>query len=191
MGLVQLSGPGVEPLTLDEAKSHMRVDGGTEDTLVQSLILTSRLHIEAALGLALVTQSWRLTLDAWPKGGVVKLPIAPVQTVSEIRVYGADGEQTVVDSAIYALDTSGRPARVAQQGGVWTAPGRRLAGIEIDFVAGFGATASDVPEPIRQALLLLVAHWYEHRDPIEIGTPATAVPHAVSRLLNPYRAVRM
>ena len=111
MGLVQLSAPGAEALGLDEAKAHLRIDGGTEDALVQSLILTSRLHIEAALGLALVTQNWRLTLDAWPKEGVVKLPIAPVRAVTEIRVLGADGGATVIDGATYALDSSGRPAR--------------------------------------------------------------------------------
>lgn len=191
MGLVLLSGPSAEPLSLDEVKAHLRVDGAAEDALLQSLVLTSRLHIEAALGLALMTQSWRLVLDAWPSDSVVKLPIAPVQSISEMRVKAADGVPSVVDATTYALDTSGRPARVAPKNGVWPVPGRKLAGIEIDLVAGFGPTANDVPEPVRQALLLLVAHWYEHRDPIEIGTPATAVPHAVSRLLNPYRAVRL
>ena len=191
MGLVLVSGPGAEPLTLDEVKAHVRIDGTTEDALLQSLILTSRLHIEAALGLALMTQSWRMVLDQWPEDGVVKLPLAPVQFVSVVRVLSSDGTPTVVDAASYGLDTSGRPARLAANAGVWVTPGKGFAGIEIDFVAGFGATAGDVPEPVRQALLLLVAHWYEHRDPIEIGKPATAVPHAVSRLLNPYRAVRL
>ncbi len=63
MGLMQLSGPGAEPLTLDEIKAHARIDGGLEDALLQSLLLTSRLHIEAALGLALISQRWRLVLD--------------------------------------------------------------------------------------------------------------------------------
>jgi uncharacterized phiE125 gp8 family phage protein len=64
-------------------------------------------------------------------------------------------------------------------------------GIEIDLTAGYGAAPEDVPGPIRQALLLLVAHWYEHRDPIEIGSQAAAIPADVSQLLNPFRAVRL
>lgn len=191
MGLVQLSGPGAEPLSLDEVKAHLRVDGMAEDALLQSLVLTSRLHIEAALGLALITQSWKLVLDAWPHNGIVNLPIAPVQLVSDVRLMAQDGSAQSLDDNGYDVDASGRPARIYRRSGTWPTPGRKHAGIEIDFAAGFGAAANDVPEPVRQALLLLVAHWYEHRDPIEIGTPSTAVPHAVSRLLNPYRAVRL
>ena len=59
--------------------------------------------------------------------------------------------------------------------------------IEIDFVAGHGDTPSDVPQPIRQALLLLIAHWYENREPVEIGATATTIPAGVSELLMPYR----
>ena len=191
MGLRQLSGPSQEPLTLDEVKAYLRIDGASEDVLLQSLMLTSRLHIEAALGLALLTQSWRLSLDHWPKDGVVDLPVAPALAVSEVRVLDANGTAAVLAPETYGLDSSRRPARLVSQTGRWPLPGRKIAGIEIDLTAGFGPAASDVPEPVRQALLLLVAHWYEHRDPIEIGTPATAVPHAVNRLLNPYRAVRL
>lgn len=191
MGLMQLSGPGAEPLSLDEVKAYLRIDGAAEDALLQSLLLTSRLHIEAALGLALMTQSWKFVIDAWPDKHVVELPISPVQHVSDVRVIGQDGLAQSVASSDYDIDVSCRPARLYTKRGGWPKPGRQSAGIEIDFTAGFGATADAVPEPIRQALLLLVAHWYEHRDPIEIGTPSTAVPAAVSRLLNPYRAVRL
>jgi uncharacterized phiE125 gp8 family phage protein len=191
MGLVQLSGPGAEPLSLEEIKSYLRVDGNAEDVLVQSLVLTSRLHIEAALGLALMTQSWKFVLDAWPVDGVVDLPIAPVQQVSDVRVIGKDGTALSLDADGYELDTSSRPPRLYRKSDTWPTPGRAHAGIEIDITAGFGASADAVPAPIRQALMLLVAHWYEHRDPIEIGTPSTAVPNAVSRLLHPYRVVRL
>ena len=65
MALVLTSGPGVEPITLAEAKAHLRIDGSVEDTLILSLVITSRLHIEAALGLALITQGWSYFIDAW------------------------------------------------------------------------------------------------------------------------------
>jgi uncharacterized phiE125 gp8 family phage protein len=64
MANILLSGPSVEPITLADAKSHLRVDTSAEDTLIQSLIMASRLHIEAALDLALITQSWRFRLDS-------------------------------------------------------------------------------------------------------------------------------
>lgn len=191
MGLKLLSGPGAEPVSIDEVKAHLRIDGNSEDALMSSLVLTSRLHIEAALGLALMTQQWQLVLDSWPAAGSVKLAIAPVQSITEVRIADKSGATTSVAASSYALEATGRPARIVPVEGAWPTPGRKTGGIQIDFVAGFGAAAQDVPAPIRQALLLLIAHWYEHRDPIEIGAPATAVPHAVSRLLHPYQPVRV
>ncbi len=74
---------------------------------------------------------------------------------------------------------------------MWPMPGRDANGIEIAFVAGFGAQPSAVPEAIRHALLLLVAHWYANREPMELGSPAVAIPDDISRLLKPYRDLRL
>jgi len=106
-----------------------------------------------------------------------------------LAVRGADGTQDIVAAADYVVD--GTAARIAPQNGTWLKPGTRLGGIEIEFVAGFGDAPSDVPEPIRHALRLLVAHWYEVRNPVHIGSMATRVPDTVSELLMPYRARRL
>jgi uncharacterized phiE125 gp8 family phage protein len=191
MPLVLTSGPASEPVTLAEAKAHLRVDHTSEDALIASLILTSRLHIEAALGLALITQSWRLELDAWPHNSIVEVPLRPLQSVTAVRVRTQTGTTILVPADDYIFDTAAAPPRVAPVNGGWPTAGRRIAGIELDLLAGFGPGAADVPAPIRQALLMLVAHWYEHRDPVEVGQPATRVPLAVSQLLMPYRMVRV
>jgi len=191
MALVMRTAPACEPISVAEAKAYLRIDGSSEDILISSLILTSRLHIEAALGLALITQGWRLVLDRWPRSGAVQLPLRPLQEVAEVRVFDADGTASVVDTHSYVVDTAGAPPRLIATMAGWPKPGRAANGIEIDLTAGYGTEPSEVPEPIRQALLLLVAHWYEHRDPIEIGSEAVAIPSGVSRLLKPYRVVRI
>lgn len=191
MALVMRTGPAAEPLSVEEAKAHLRIDGTAEDALIASLILTSRLHIEAALGLALIAQGWTLVLDQWPKDGTVKIPIRPVLGVGEVRVIDRDGNAAVVAAPDYQADVANTPARVVSNGAGWPAPGQKINGIEIDFDAGYGAAAGDVPAPIKQALLMLVAHWYEHRDPLEIGSPSVAIPVAISNLLKPYRLVRL
>jgi uncharacterized phiE125 gp8 family phage protein len=190
MGLVLTSAPALEPVTVDEAKAHLRVVGAAEDTLIASLILTSRLHVETALGLALITQGWRLTLDKWPEGRDVELPLRPLQGVEEVRVVGVDGDATIVAASKYLVDVASSAPRLIRRTAL-PVPDQAAAGIEIDFVGGFGDAVDDVPAPIRQALLLLVAHWYEHRDPIEIGSADIAIPAAVSQLLQPYRMVRL
>lgn len=191
MPLKQLSPPSAEPVSLADAKAHLRVDGSSEDAIITSLIVTSRLHIEAALGLALLSQAWCLVFDRWPRSGEVTLPLRPLQSVNEVRILEADGQHRVVEASRYVTDAVSAPGRIVAEGGGWPAPGRAANGIEIDFTAGYGDDAGDVPAPIRQALLMLVAHWYEHRDPIEIGTPGVAIPAGVSRLLKPYRVGRL
>lgn len=195
MALVMTCGPAVEPVTVAEANAHLRLDGSAEDILVASLILTSRLHIEAALGLALITQGWRLTLDRWPQSreaehGEVRFPLRPVQAVASVTVRALDGSPAIVAPDTYLLDGHALPPRLVPNA-AWPVPGRRAAGIEIAFTAGIGSAAADVPAPIRHAILLLVAHWYEHRDPLEIGSPAAAIPPAVSEILKPFSEVRL
>ncbi len=188
MATVLLSGPAVEPITLAEAKAHLRVDISAEDTLIQSLIMASRLHIEAALDLALVTQSWRYRRDAWPKARGLDMPLRPIQSLTSATVFAHDDSIHAIDTDSFILDGTANPARLVWRGaGTPPTPGRAANGIEIDFIAGFGDAASDVPQPIRQALLLLVAHWYENREPVEIGAVATPIPSTVSELLAPYR----
>lgn len=191
MALVYRSGPTLEPLSLSEAKAHLRLETAADDALLSSLVITSRLHIEAALGLALTTQQWTLVLDAWPVRGTVAIPMRPVREVSEVRLRAADGSSAALDPARYVLEGAGLPPRLVASDGPLPQPGRAAGGIEIDFTAGFGPDPNDVPEPIRQALKLLVAHWYENREPIEIGSAATAIPPAVSQLLQSFAVVRL
>jgi uncharacterized phiE125 gp8 family phage protein len=192
MALVLTTGPAIEPVALAEAKAHLRVDGSAEDTLIASLIITSRLHIEAALGLALITQSWSTFLDAWPPGSQLALPLRPVQSIAAVKLYAADESVATVPADTYQLDGAAVPARLVRRGSLtWPKPSRAANGIEIAFVAGFGDTAADVPAPLRQAILLLVAHWHEHREPIAIGAPGVPVPPMVADLLQPYRRIRL
>lgn len=193
MALVVTSPPSLEPVSLDEVKAHLRIDGVQDDVLLSSLILTSRLHVEAALGLSLITQGQKWTLDWWPDhgDGAVELPVRPVQSVTAINIRDASGTANAVSGDLYELDGACAPARLLRKAGEWPRPGKKHNGIEIDLLTGYGAVASDVPEPIRLALLQLVAHWYEHRDPVEIGSSKTSVPDAVSEILQPFRLVRL
>ena len=191
MALVLTSGPAIEPVTVTEAKAHLRVDGTAEDVLISSLILTSRLHLEASLDLALITQSWTLVMDRWARGSDIEIPMSPLLSINAVRVKKADGSFTVVPATSYVVDIASRPARLVWNATVKPDPGVPANGIEIDFTAGFGATANLVPAPLRHALLLLTAHWYEHRDPTEIGSQSARVPAAISDLIQPFRKIRL
>jgi len=185
------SAPLTEPVTVAEAKTHLRIDGDAEDVLLGSLILTSRLHMEAALSLALITQSWKLVLDRWPKKAFADIQLGPLQAVSAVKVKNSSGVAQTVAPTSYLVDIASRPARLIWNGDDRPEPGVKAGGIEIDFVAGFGATAGSVPAPLRHGLLMLTAHWYEHRDPAEIGAATARIPDAIADLIQPFRTIRL
>ena len=190
MSLIMTSAPALEPISLAESKAHLRVDTADDDTFITSLITTSRLQVEAILGLALIQQAWTWRLDAWPSGEVV-LPLRPVTSVAAVRIQSADLTWVTLPAANYIVDGQNMPARLVANGVALQQPGAAANGIEVQFTAGFGATASDVPAPLRQAILLLVAHWYENREPVISGAPPTLFPDAVIGLLEPYRVRRL
>lgn len=191
MPLVLTATPAQEPVTVSEAKDYLRIDSAVEDPVVASLILAARLHIEGALDIALITQSWSLFLDRWPEGGCVPIPIGPVKSVDTLKVYDADDVATTVSPDTYVVDLSSlRPRLVRLPGVLWPFPGRPANGIEIALSAGYGDTPDKVPAPIRQAMLMLVAHWYEQREPVVFEKP-DELPHGVADLLKPYRQARL
>jgi uncharacterized phiE125 gp8 family phage protein len=185
MSLLLISGPAMEPVSLAEAKAHLRIDGSTEDTLVASLITSARVHIETTLSQSLITQQWALWLDEWPDGGEVKLPLTPVQEVVSITIYDSADTGEIVAPDNYISD---KTRIVRRSKTTWPRPLRRANGIEIVFRTGYGDNRTDIPHTIRQATLLLIAHWYEHREPVSMGADT---PQSLTALLTPYKSIRL
>lgn len=180
--------PPVEPITLADAKAHLRVTHADEDQLIGTLISSARRIIEARCGLLLIQQVWTAYLDDWPDTGVIELPLAPVLSISTVAVFGEDDIAATIDPAHYYADTASRPPRLLLRGSrIWARPGRIANGIAISVTAGYGAAASSVPEPLRQAILILVAHWFEHRG----AAAPPPLPLTVDALTRPYREARL
>ena len=188
MSLILLEPPAEEPLALSAAKDYLRIEHNDDDDLITALITAARLHVEAATGRLLITQSWRLTLDVWPVDGVVKLPLFPLNEITAVRVIAADGTPTSIDPDTLLIDAASTPARLYLPAPL--VPGKALAGIEIDADVGYGA-AEDVPAPLVQAIRLLLAHWYENRALTLAEGSAPPLPASVQALLAPYRMVRL
>ncbi len=180
--------PALEPVSLAEAKAHLRISHADEDATIGKLIVAARRQAEAQTGLLLIAQGWSHFRDDWPDDGEVALPLAPVIGLGNIKVYGEDDIAATIDPAHYYVDRLSRPARLLLRGSrVWARPGRIGNGIEIALTAGFGTAATDVPEQLRQAILQLAAHWYEHRGNGEDA----AAPLAVAHLFAAFRERRL
>ena len=184
--------PSREPVSLAEAKAYLKVEYDEEDQLIQSLITAARAHLELATRRAFLTQGWSLFLDRWPKSGMVHLPLSPVASVDALHVYDAQDAVSVVAASEYSVDVHSQPPRVIRSGhGQWCRSPRRLNGIEIVFTAGFGPEVADTPAPLRQAILLLVAHWFENRQPLTLDGDCVEMPLTVKALIAPYRMVSL
>jgi len=149
--------PGEEPVTLAEAKAFCRIDGSDEDALVNALIAAARLQVESLTGRALITQTWRLTMACAPR--LVELPVIPVAAL----VAAPDGAVLQGDAVLLV---------------------EPVDELTVDYTAGYGA-AADVPGDLKQAVLTLVAYWYENRDAV------TMPPLGFDRLIASYKRVRL
>jgi uncharacterized phiE125 gp8 family phage protein len=182
-----VNGPAVEPLTLVETKRWLRVDHDDDDGLILSLIKAARERIEARTGRAMIAQEWRVVMDRWPVEGRIRLPLMPVLSIAAIRLLDADSIASVVAPAAYGLDAFSEPT-VLNVSGV-PQPQRVRNGIEIDLIAGYGIDPTDCPEPLRQAMRLLVGGAYEQRGPERAGDGKVRHDESVEQIIAPYRVI--
>lgn len=161
-----VTGPAVEPLTTAEAKTHLRVDASSEDTLIDAYVAAARAFYEDAAWRALITQTWALRLEQWPEGDSLVLPKPPLQSVTSVVYTDSDGASHTMSSSDYVVYPQD-PGRIwLAYGASWpTATLRPGPSIVITFVAGYG-DADDVPEIDKQAIRLLVGHFYENREEV-------------------------
>lgn len=196
MTIKLITAPTFEPVTLAEAKAHCRIDTSDDNALVERLIKTARQHLEGNYGWlnrALVTQTFELYLDRFP-GNAIKVPMPPLQSIVSVKYDDADGNEQTVAAGDYDVDSVSEPGWVVpKRTFAWPSTYDAINAVRVRFTAGWpenGASPSvaQTPEPIKQAILLMVADMYEMRETFVTGTIATAVPVSptADRLLWPY-----
>lgn len=189
MNPIALAGPVVEPVSLAEMKTYLRLDGAEEDEIVSALVVAARVTVELQARLALIAQSWRCVLSAWPGERRVRLPRQPVLAVEAVRVSNDSGPETILAPEQYRIENDGEVAHLVIGRGA-PEPLGSPPRIEIDLSCGFGASPSAVPEPLRLAIRRLVAFWFEHRGD-ERSPGAPPLPADVALLLAPFIRARL
>mgnify|MGYP001465362718 CR=1 FL=1 len=190
MALICLEPPVVEPVTLAEAKLHCRIDVDDDDALVASLISTAREHLEriSRPRVAMTEQRWLYVTDAWPASDTIELRPYPLLSVDAVRYTSENGVVTTISSSEYLADTHSEPGRLHMRHGWPSATLAPLNGLQIEFTAGYGVGVLSPPKALRQAVLLLVGHWYENRElALTSGAVPKELPFAVNALFKPWR----
>lgn len=186
---VRITAPVLTPITLAEAKAHLRVVGATDDDIITSLIAAATEYLDGwsgVLGRALVTQTWRQDYSGFCDK--LRLPLAPVVSISSVKYFdGSNIEQTLADTAYQLLVDGLGPYVALKSDQSWPAYYGRANAVSITFVAG--SAPEGVPSQIKAAIKLLVGNLYENREATVIGTITSELPFAVNALIAPYRRV--
>jgi hypothetical protein len=211
MALSIVSAPSEEPVSVEELRVHLRLDGAddSENTLLGGLISAARARVETMLRKQIVTATYDLFLDSFPlrKDGEgwgidkahppqdrergkkleieqIEIPLPPLQSVTSVKYTDANAVLQTIDSSLYSVDSVSLPGRIIPTpSSNWPSSLDRIPNaVEIRFVAGYGL-AVDVPESIKLAIKFLAAHWYENREATS-GIKLQSTPMGVDALLD-------
>lgn len=186
MNLKILTPVVTEPILLAEALLHLRVSGSVDNTLIQDLITVARETAENITNRALATQTLTLSMDYFPPGNI-RLPRPPLVTVSSIKYKDSTGLiDTLWPAANYIVDIAKEPGEVSLAYGIQypVFTPYPTSAIKIIYIAGY---TTDCPLSIKQAMLILISHWYENREEYIVGQTINKVPRTVDDLLANYR----
>ena len=198
------SGPARLPVSLNEVKLHFRIedDQSADDALILGYLNAAIRAAEHFTRRALITQTWRVFMDDWPRrllggddiqegfhigadlrrlGVEITLPYPPLLSVTHVKTYDDNDVATTWAASNYFVDTTSIPGRIVARDGVSLPVATRVAnGIEIEFVAGYGDDEADVPETVRTGILIMAAHLHEHRgddDPAKAAQASGATSY--------------
>jgi uncharacterized phiE125 gp8 family phage protein len=205
--------PAAEPLSLADARLHLRIDSDmtADDTLISSLITAARQYAEGQTRRALVTQTWLMVLDSFPGASEFGVPFGtsfslpanaillekcPVQSVTSIRYLDMGGTWQTMPATDYVVDVVSEPARITPVfGKIWPIPLPQIGSVQVTYVAGYGApdvggnwSPGPVPAGIVNWMKLRVGSLYEHRGEVEVVSRGKLEPMPfVDSLLDGYR----
>ncbi len=160
--LTLVTAPTSDPVSIDDAKTHMRVEDTEDDAYIGSLIKAATAFVDAdgVLGRAMVTQTWAQHGYGW--SGRVALTMTPVQSLSAVKYYDVDNALQTATLSDFRLIGTPKDSFVEPVSS-WPATFDRPDALRLEYVAGYGASSA-VPVAVQHAMLMLIAHWYENRE---------------------------
>lgn len=176
------------PISLGFAKDHIRVSTDADDTVLRSMIGAAASYIEETWNRALVTQTLVLTCNGF--SDTIELPRPPLASVSSITYIDGDGNSQTLAGTVYTAITDSTPGRIERAfNQAWPTVRSVTNNVTITYVAGYGDRA-DVPDGVGQAVAMLAAWWYEHREAVLTGTISKSVEFGIQALMGQFRAVQ-
>jgi uncharacterized phiE125 gp8 family phage protein len=192
MGLRLITPPAIEPVTLQEAKDHLRINTTDNDAKINMIIRSAREYVETFLSRALIEQTWDFYIDSFPIDGDIQIPKPPLIAVNSLSYFDPQGVQTLVDPADYYVDNVSEPGWIVRAGGFsWPTTLAAINAVVVRFRGGY-VTADSPPQPavpfdIKAAILLTIGAQYEHREDVVLTQTALPLPQGCLELLIRHR----
>lgn len=186
-GLKRLTQPPVEPVSLAEAKAHIRVDTEDDDALIQALIASSREWVENYLDRTLIRTQWQMRLDFFPHSiALPRPPFTPEQQLQTVAITytDANGSTVALPGSQYRVLGDRTPAVVMPPySGSWPSARYDSDSITVAWWAGYGPDQNAVPRGIKHACLMLIGFWYENRGAVLTGSISKTLEFGVESML--------
>jgi len=177
--LVRTVAPAVEPVSLSEAKVHLRVDTDADDTYISTLITVAREYCEERLNATFIESTWVAKYDVFPLWELT-LPRPPMVSSNVSITYRDESgsNQTITsDAGSFQVDAAVIPGRVyPNYNEVWPAVRGDENSVVVTYKAGYGTTSASVPGTVKHGILLLCGHWFASREPVTVGSTAQNLP---------------
>lgn len=182
-------GSGLAPVTLDEAKAHLRIVDDADDDYITGLIEAAADKIECDTGHVCRARNVSIVRDSFADGGQMRIPLSygPINSIASV-VYDADTgtEQTLAAGQYRLRQFAGLTYIIPAFGVTWPATEAIIGAVRVTINAGYASNA-DVPDTLRHAALLLIGHWYENREAVAVGMTSGDVPLGYESLIRPHR----
>lgn len=191
--------PENEPVTMEDARAHLRVDTfgsppeSDDDFWIQNIGLPgAREWAELYSGVSIGLRSMELAMNRFPSGSVMTLPFGPVDSVTSIVYDDADGVEQIMDPADYTIDyyTGSLPSIRLAPGASWPTDARdQFDAIRVLYFAGYTPAGASppglrIPASMRSAILLMLGHLYENREAVNVGNIINEFPLGARQLLD-------
>lgn len=179
-------------LPLEAFKAHLHLGSGfgpgdVQDAVIASFLRAAIAAVEARTGKAVLTRRFCLSVTEWHLRDVHALPIAPVVSIERIELVAQGDVRSVIDPSFYWLQSDPQRPKIRSWASLPTVP--EGGTVEVAFDAGFAAAWEDVPSDLRQAVMMLAAHYYEYRN--DTGLSEGCMPFGVSSLIERYKQMRL
>lgn len=191
MALKLVTAPATYPVSLVEAKAHLRVDFDDDDTIIEIYRKAATEAAEKFTGRAFIDQTWDYYLDVFPTSEI-NIPLPPLIEIIGVFYRDSNGDEQQLAVTGYEVDSATELARVALAYAASWPTARTIANaVRVRFRAGYETDNSpqteNVPFAIKAAILLTIGTLYANRETVVIGQTATMLPWAAEQLLRPYR----